>query len=271
MKANPGEYDSVMIATLQSSTIPVAEVNGQQIPVKDVMRHVPHTSTKDIANAMGQLESAAKAEMDSRTREEARLDLVNSNPDYRNLINEYSDGILLFEVSQKRVWQKASEDREGLNEYFKKHKSEYTFDEPRFKGVVVFTTSDSLENVIKDYLNSLDPQKINTATIGKELRDKFGKNVRAERVIAKKGENPITDYLAFNGPKPENKTFSWNNYFAFMGKIIDSPQEADDVRSKVTQDYQAELEREWVKELRNKYPVKINKKVLQTVKEISSK
>lgn len=269
--ANAGGYDSTMIARLRTLSIPVATVGGQDIMVSEVMDNVAATAATDAENARAIIASAARQKINAKARELAQIDLVDSNPDYRNLLNEYSDGILLFDISQDKVWQKASQDREGLQEFFVSHKDNYKFDEPRYKAVIVFTTNDSLEAVVKDYLNKLDPATVDKATLGKELRDKFGKNVRAERVIAKKGENAITDYLAFGGAKPDGKNLSWSNYFAFMGEIIDEPVEPDDVRSKVTGDYQAELERRWVSYLRAKYPVKVDKKVLKTVKEVQAK
>lgn len=265
--ANPEGYDSTMVATLGTMSIPVAEVAGEAIALSEVMPGVAVTAARDAKNARSLIEVAAKRAMEDRTREKSRLDLANVNPEYRNLINEYSDGILLFDISQDKVWQRATTDRDGLEEYFRTHKSQYSFDEPRYKAVIVFTTSDSLETEVKNYLNT-PGLKINPLTIGKELRDKFGRHVRAERVIAKKGENPITDYLAFGGPVPENKTLSWSNYFAICDEIIEQPQEADDVRSRVTSDYQTHLEKQWISDLRARYPVKINKKVLKTVKEI---
>lgn len=268
IEANAGGYDSVMIAQFNSMTLPVAQVGGEDIPLNKVMKKVATTGSKDATNARALIAASAKSEMNALAREKARIDLVNSNPEYRNLINEYSDGILLFDISQDKVWQKASNDREGLEAYFKSHKKNYSFDEPRFKAVIVFTTSDSLETEVRNYLNTLDPKKVDKVNLSKELREKFGKHVRAERVIAKKGENAITDYLAFGGEKPDGKTISWTNYFAYLGEIIDEPKEADDVRSKVISDYQAQLENDWIKYLHAKYPVKIDKKVLETVKEI---
>lgn len=267
--ANAGGYDSTMIAQLSTMTMPVAVVNGEQIPVSDVMTKVAVTASTDPVNGRALIESAAKQVMNAKTRERAMVDMVDTNPDYRNLVNEYSDGILLFDISQDKVWQKAANDREGLQKYFNEHRSDYTFDEPRYKAVIVFTTSDSLENAVKDYLATIPEDQINPLTIGKELRDKFGKHVRAERVIAKKGENPITDYLGFGAARPDNKTISWSHYFAIKDAIIDAPVEADDVRSKVTTDYQSALENEWVAQLRKKYPVKIDKKVLKTVKPLA--
>lgn len=266
IKENPAGYDSVMVARLSVMDLPVASAGDVQIPLSDVMKKVPVTASTGAANARGLIASTASRAMDLKTLELVRDKLSDSNPDYRNLVNEYSDGILLFDISQQRVWQKAANDHEGVEKFFKKNRKKYAFDEPRFKGYVVFTNSDSLETAVKEYLSTL--KTVDPKTLNKDLREKFGKDVRAERVIAKKGENPISDYLGFGGPRPDSSKMSWHNVFAFRGKIINNPEEADDVRGQVTTDYQNALEAEWIKELRKKYPVTINKEVLDTVSEI---
>ena len=65
----------------------------------------------------------------------------------------------------------------------------------------------------------------------------------------------------------EKKDNKWVAYFEFEGKIIDQPEEAGDVRGQVTADYQNELEKEWVAQLKEKYKVKINKKVLKKIRD----
>lgn len=264
--ANPGGYDSTMVAKLSTMTLPVAQVAKTKITLAQVMPDVSITSSTDAKNARMLITTAAQKHIGNVAMDIERDAMLVTNADYRNLINEYSDGILLFDISQQRVWQRAANDREGMEKYFAEHKDKYTFDEPRFKGYIIFTANDSLENAIKDYLKTVTT--VNHKTFNKELRDKFGKDVRAERVIAKKGENPITDYLAFDGPRPDDSKLSWSNFFTFRGKIVDNPEEVDDIRGQVATDYQNALEEEWLKELRAKYPVKIDKKVLGTVKEL---
>lgn len=266
MIAKAGAYDSAMIVQLSTCNIPVVSVDGREYPVSDVIKNVAATASKDADNARGLIASAASAYMDNLTRARERQRLMETNPDYRNLVNEYSDGILLFEVSKDKVWDRAANDREGLDRYFEAHKANYKFDEPRYKAFIIFAANDSIAQVVEDYTKTLGD--VNPRTFGKEMRDKFGRDVRVERVIAKKGENPITDYLGFGAEKPEAKNITWHNYFPFRGKIINEPEEADDVRGLVTTDYQNALDEEWVVELKKKYPVKINKKVLKTVTEI---
>ncbi len=262
--AHDGGYNAEIIQMLGVSDIPVAQVNGKNIPVSEIISHVAVTASTDPVNARSLIASAATRQMEMETLEQERIKLADDNVDYRNLVNEYRDGILLFEISQEKVWQRAANDRKGLEAYFKEHKKDYKFDEPRFKGFVVFAPNDSVETAIKDYLSGL--KSFDPLTLGKEVRDKFGNGVKVERVIAKKGENAITDYLGFGGPMPDKSKLSYNRFFAFKGKVVDQPEEVDDVRGQVIADYQNALEAKWIKELEKKYPVKINDKVLKTVK-----
>ena len=86
-----------------------------------------------------------------------------------------------------------------------------------------------------------------------------------ERMVVKQGENPFADYLAFHvGDKPERKGYS--EFMIIEGGVIAQPEEMADVRGAVTSDYQDVLEQLWKKELAQKYPAKINKKVLKKVK-----
>ena len=187
-------------------------------------------------------------------------ELVKTNPDYRNLLNEYRDGMMLFEISNRRVWKAANKDTVGLENYFAEHRANYTWDEPHFKGIILSAKNDSVLNLVKADMMSM---AADTMTDG--LYHKYGSEIRMERMVVKKGENALADYLAFNvGDKPERK-----GYEAFMileGSVIAQPQEMADVRGAVTSDYQDVLEQRWKEELARKYPAKINKKVLKQVK-----
>lgn len=250
------ENDNLMLYKLPDGAITVAQafaaLGNTNFPSADVLTDALVRSSHALA--------------DEYVTERAIADLVNENPDYANLVNEYRDGILLFEISNRNVWDKAAKDREGLDGYFKKNISKYAWDGPRFKSYIIFAANDSTVEKALEYagtLSTADPE----AFVG-EMRKHFGRDIKIERVIAAKGENPITDYLAFGGAKPEAKNPRWASYAAFGGRLIDQPEEAADVRGAATTDYQAQLEEQWLKQLHKRYPVKINKKVL---KEASNK
>ena len=187
--------------------------------------------------------------------------LASKHVEYANLLNEYYNGMMLFEISNRNVWDKANRDKEGLEAYFQAHKDKYKWSNPKFKGMVIYTTNDSVNNLVKEALKDVAPDSVVA-----KLKKQFKRDVRIERLLVEKGENAIVDELVFDGPKATPKDKRYTRYFMYEGKVIAQPEEAADVRGQVTSDYQAVLEDEWVKSLKSKYPVVVNQKVLKMVK-----
>lgn len=187
--------------------------------------------------------------------------LEATEPDFRNLLHEYRDGSLLYEISVQKVWDKAAKDKEGLQAYFEKHRDEYKWTEPRVKGLLVQTRNDSVARLVKERL----PQ-IGNDTVVSTIRREFKGDVAIERVLAPKGANAMVDNLIFNGPEVKPTVASFTGYFLFDPVVIEEPEDYTDVRGLVTSDYQSALEEAWVEELKAKYPVTVNEKVLKKVK-----
>ena len=113
-----------------------------------------------------------------------------------------------------------------------------------------------------DSLSTADPTEF-----VRQMRERFKRDIKIERVVAAKGENPITDHLGFGADRPaDSATNKWKFYTAYKGRIIDAPEEAADVRGTVLTDYQSALDKEWLKQLHKKYKVKINNKVFNSLK-----
>lgn len=263
-----GRYDSTAIEALKASTIPVYTVADKKYTIASVMPTMPVTASMDVDNAMTMLRNTTNRVMRDKVAEIYRKDLVNIDPDYRNIYNEYRDGILLYNISNQEVWERAAKDTTGLEKYFAEHRADYTWKSPKFKGYIIFATNDSVQTEVKAFTDSLDAAgaTFTREDLVKMIDKRFGRDAKVERVLAAKGDNAITDYLAFDGPKPENQKMRWQSYYAYRGRIIDQPEDAFDVRGQVTTDYQALLEKEWVKELHKRFPVKINRKVLAKAK-----
>lgn len=266
LNANAGGYDSTAIAQLKSMDFVVGTYNGGTVSIADAMAFVMRTASNDVENGVSIVGSATRSALKNAVLENARDNLAQTNAEYRNLLNEYRDGILLYEISNQNVWDKAAKDKEGLEAFFKKNIKKYKWEQPKFKSYIFFTPNDSTLNEVLEYAKT-----VNTAVPADfmtELRNHFGRNLKIERVIAAKGENAITDYLGFGGPKPtdENKT-RWKHYAAFNGRIINAPEEAADVRGAAVTDYQQALEDKWVKDLHKKYKVTIDRKVFKAIKE----
>lgn len=201
---------------------------------------------------------------DSTLTELALEDLEKSNPEYRNLVREYRDGILLFNISNEKVWKRASSDRIGLEDYFRTHQGKYAWNEPKFKGFVFLATSDSILQAALHFFPMMS--NIEPTAVAEQMRAKFGNKIRVERVIASKGENAIIDNIAFDGSAPDMKDSRWKFFASPMPRIITNPEEAADVQGEIVADYQTKLENDWLQELHRKYKVKVNRKLFKKLK-----
>ncbi|MDE6547692.1 MAG: peptidylprolyl isomerase [Muribaculaceae bacterium] len=187
--------------------------------------------------------------------------LYANEPDYRNLLNEYREGSLLYEASLREVWDKAAKDEAGLTDYFNAHKDEYKWTKPHVKGILVQAANDSVAGLVRTAL-----REVNDDNGLKALRKQFVGKAAIDRILMEEGQNAMVDNVIFGGEpvKPNNKKYTV--YFIFEPKLLEAPEAMSDVKSLVTSDYQNQLERDWVESLKSRYPVKVNEKVLKKVK-----
>lgn len=187
--------------------------------------------------------------------------LEEKHADLRNLVREYHDGILLFDVSLREVWDKANKDTEGLAAYFKAHKKNYTWDEPRYKGYMIYAKNEAAAKAAKQIIKSANADSI-MSYIDQRINVDSVQYVKVEQGLWTAGKNAAVDKYGF-----KNKTAEYTASEEFpvvvpVGKVLKAPQEYTDVRSQVTTDYQDYLEEQWIATLREKYPVVVNEEVL---------
>lgn len=244
------------------TSIPAVTVNGKTVGLGEIGSQMSRSRTGDVESAMEFYNMLLNNHKRALTREAAISWLEKNEPAYRYLLNEYRDGMLYFDISSKKVWDYANKDVAGQQKYFEEHRNKYLWNAPKYKGYVISAINDSLASVAANYVttNNIAPD-----SLVRKLRTEFGNNVKIERALAAKGENAVIDYVAFHGFRPA-PVGRWAAFRPVLGKIIEQPEDAGDVRGAVSVDYQKELETKWLEGLRSKYPVKINQKVLKKVK-----
>ncbi len=260
-----GNLDSVAISAIAAIATPAATFDAGTVSFAQVAASLPANGKVTAEQAESVITAAVNDQLREAVLELARQDLEATTPEYRNLVNEYRDGILLYEIANRNVWDRAAKDTEGLRNYFNRNKSRYTWETPKFKSIIIFAASDSLVDEAIEFAETISSD--DPAAFTQNMRTRFGRDVKVERVIAAKGENAITDYLGFGEPKPDTAaTNKWKAYKAYKGRVIDAPEEPADVRGAAVTDYQTELEENWVEGLRKKYKVKVNKGVFKDLK-----
>lgn len=206
------------------------------------------------------------AEMsDADVKAYADAHLEEKYTDLRNLVKEYHDGILLFDVSLREVWDKANQDSEGLSAFFKANKKNYTWDEPRFKGHMIYAKNETSAKVARQIVKTAHPDSV-MSYLNQRVNVDSVMYVRVERGIWTKGKNAAVDQLGF---KIKDADYTPNEEYPIVlavGKVIKAPQVYTDERGKVVTDYQDYLEKTWVIGLREKYPVIINQEVWEALK-----
>ena len=198
---------------------------------------------------------------DEEVKAYADAHLEEKHADLRNLVREYHDGILLFDVSLREVWDKANKDTEGLAAYFKANKKNYTWDEPRYKGYMIYAKDEKVAKAAKQIIKTANADSV-MSYINQRINVDSVQYVKVEKGLWVEGKNAAVDKYGF-----KNKTAEYTPSEEFpvvvpVGKVIKAPQEYTDVRSQVTTDYQDHLEKQWVATLREKYPVVVNEEVL---------
>ena len=206
------------------------------------------------------------AEMtDAEVKAYADEHLEAKYPELKNLVQEYHDGILLFEVSLREVWDKAAKDTAGLEAYFKAHKKEYTWDAPRWKGYLIQAKDKNSAKAAQAIIKSANPDSIQSY-IAKRVNCDTVTYVKVQHGLWEQGKNAAVDKFGFKDKKAEFTPNEELPLVVCLGKKLKAPETWSDEKGKVTTDYQDYLEAAWIKTLREKYPVVINQDVWNAIK-----
>lgn len=269
--------DSVFLKMIKNGDDILFDIDGQRAyPVREFAKYINYRQKERIKDTnditIMQIEEASPYSLSSdilneyfegfqalllSDYEENTLD--KRFPDFARIVNEFSDGLLYYDVQNKNVWERSKTDTEGLAACFDKNKVKYSLDGPRYKGMVVYAKSG---DILKKAEAASKKVKSREAFI-KEIDDTLNKDsirVKIEPGLWIKGGNAYVDNKIYEGATPP--PFKGYPYFFVTGKFIDTPEDYTDVRYAVELDYQEKLEKEWAAYLQNKYKVEINKSAL---------
>jgi peptidyl-prolyl cis-trans isomerase SurA len=209
------------------------------------------------------LEKLFKQFVDDKCVEYEDQHLEEHYPEFASLMKEYHDGILLFNLTDKKVWSKAVKDTVGLEKFFEQHRKDYMWGERVDATVYTIKNKNDVDKtveIIKQYENDGD--------IAKALDSANIHSVRIDPGKYEKGDNKYVDSIPWKVglSKPITSDVEDLTVLVKIKNVIPPVEkELNEARGIVTADYQNYLEKEWIKQLKKKYPVKINEKVLKEV------
>ena len=194
--------------------------------------------------------------------------LENENQDFANILNEYREGLLLFELMQDKIWEGAKKDTIGLNAFYNENKANYLWPDRVIGSVARSSNAKNIKKVRKLWRSGKSNQSID------ELLNKIQQNVIFSTGEFELGLSPLPESFTPRVKSPLSKIIKENNSFYIVNVKEFMPQSQkslEDSRGQLISDYQTKLETQWILELKSKFNVKVNEDVFQKVKSIISK
>ena len=193
--------------------------------------------------------------------EESKLE--EKYPEYKSLLNEFRDGILLFDLTSKKVWTKAIEDTVGLQSFYELNSKDYFWNERVQANIYTCANSDVLLK-LKRFLKKSKEGKIDE--ILNEINKKNPLSVDFESDKYLFGDNKYVDQVEWNkGIYVVETEDERVVLLEILDVLEEQPKKLTEIKGKVISDYQNYLEEKWLGELRNKYSVTINNDVLYSL------
>ena len=241
-------------------------LEGNPTTVSDLVDYIKKNMTKQSFSTP----SAYAYELYESFRDATLLEYANAHledkyPEFKALVQEYKDGIMLFDLMDKEVWNKAVRDTLGLEEFHQRNANKYMWEDRAYATIITVTKPESLPRV-KALLDSgieLDSLKVTVQ------RDSIPA-VFVRQGHYQKGDNNFVDQTEWKaGVRNEiPSTVDQSTTIVCIRDVRQpEPKTLKEARGLVTSDYQVELEQKWVQSLKERYPVKINEKVLDKVRQ----
>jgi peptidyl-prolyl cis-trans isomerase SurA len=251
------KYDSIQVVALK----PYAERTlfifaGKTYNVADFLKWTTEAKKIERKTFMQRIDPYAEAMI--LKYEDSKLE--DKHADFKYLIQEYHDGILLFSIMEKQVWNKAIEDSLGLARFYEGNKNRFAMGE-HFDGLVVHCKSQSTRDSVETLLAS---GLTNPSELEARMNENSTNRIRIEKGRWEKGDHKIVDFYVWNGPAPAK--FDDTLEFIYGNKINSGYKTLDEARGLFISEYQDYLEKEWLNQLRNSYKISVNKKVLKKIK-----
>lgn len=180
--------------------------------------------------------------------------------DFRNVMQEYHDGILLFDLTDKKVWSKAVNDTIGLEKFYDANKNNY-----KWKDRVSYSIYTCLNEKTKAEAVKLFSKGKTEAEIFAKLNKKVAGTISSKEVKSERSD-ATADKLWDKKGVVDIANADGNFKFYFVRGVVNSEVKTlKEAKGLVTSEYQTQLEKDWIKELRNKYNVLVNDETVKNL------
>ena len=246
---------------------PLFELAGKTYTLSDFVAFIEAQQSK---KRDGALPYKIYSDLYDKFTEKTCLDYQDSQleskyPEFKMLMQEYRDGTLLFALTDQKVWSKALQDTAGLKAFHEAHKTNYMWDERL--DAVIFTAKDAKTAKLARKLVAKGKLTLPAILEKVNAKDSTKSSLSMQEGIFEKGQQQTIDKINWVAGISENITNPDSSItFVQVRKVIPpTPKSLEEARGFIVSDYQEYLEKEWIKSLREKYPVKVDYAVFNTL------
>lgn len=193
--------------------------------------------------------------------------LMDKYPNYRRLVQEYKEGILLFDIMEEKIWTRASGDEQGLRNHYQTHQEQYRWNNRVDASILDAKDQQKLDRA-KKLLTAKSITKSRIEEIELQLNTDSPLNLQIHKDVYEEGlprteAEKVIDQVAWE-VGAYDLSHQGRYYHVIIHEVIPSRNKTfEEVKGMVTSDYQEQLEKEWIAALRLKYPVSVNELILR--------
>lgn len=244
--------DTVIISKNLKNTI--FSINGKNVKLNDLINYNIKHSNKDLINNYDDF-------LKLKVLDYYKKNLENTDQDFAFTLQEYRDGLLLFDLLQDKVWKRAEKDTVGLEKYFKKNRQNYLW-KKRGDLIIAACTKKDKAILVKKYLE--ENKKIEE--IKKLVNDGAIINVIFTKGVFEENDNKLPEGFKLTNKMVSDVIIEKDSNFVVIKTnniMASKPMTLSEARGRVINDYQVYLDKQWIAELRKQYPVKVRQRVLK--------
>lgn len=251
---------------VKNSDATIFEFEGHTYKTKDLLKVIVDRQGRYSrgGNMSNQLYRLLKDYQEEELLAYEKSKLSEKYPEFRNLEREYYEGILLFDLTEEKVWRKAMSDTTGLEAFYAAHKDDYQWEKRYQVYLIDAVDKRTAKKAAKKLRKGLSRMQVMTDL---NIDSKLNLNIDSalaeasqlgewEEIVVDEGEPGRTDIIESN-----------NRYKQAVILSIEEPRskELSEAKGRVVSDYQSYLEEAWINDLKARYTVKVNKDVLSEV------
>ena len=225
-------------------------IEGKPVFIKNFAAYIVSNQSPNKMSPNAFIQTLYNQFVEERLAAIEDIKLQQANPAYRKMVNEYREGILLFNIMEKEVWNKASTDSIGQRRFYDAHPEKYKA-ELRVEARIFSTEDDKFRDLMK-----MKIEKGDSLSRSDMKRFKSIVNFRSYE----KGDNKVIDQISWSVGLHQLDTEGMYYLVEVSRLVPPGRKNFEEVRASVISDYQDLLEKEWISELKNKYPIKVNAK-----------